>query len=339
MLKNNDSPIFELSMCSLENFHSSFLCWLGNNYKKEFLNLFKEELNNDIDFDKYSDESIEIKTQASDKGCKFDLQIKFINGNKIEHCIIIENKLKSFPNDEQLTKYFDIINKQKGNTNYIFILLSLMKIPLSGKNKDKWKNISYSDLAKKMENQDFYYGKNNDNKDITRYHECLIKDYIFVIKTISNVFSKTINNSFRNKYNFYKEDENKKSELVNIGLRDIYVKFRTSELANYIRKKIDKNSDWKVMYSFSSKDKKGVVDIIIQLKDPNIKFIISIQGTQYRYGFVYLEKKFNKEIKVKREELAKKLKSYWFYDTKNPNKPRIYDGFYGYKPDFIYIKI
>ena len=85
----------------------------------------------------------------------------------------------------------------------------------------------------------------------------MIKDYIFVIKTISNVFSKTINNSFRNKYNFYKEDENKKSELVNIGLRDIYVKFRTSELANYIRKKIDKNSDWKVMYSFSSKDKKG----------------------------------------------------------------------------------
>ena len=56
-------------------------------------------------------------------------------------------------------------------------------------------------------------------------------------------------------------------------------------------------------------------------------------------NFDYLAKMLNSIniIKVKREELAKKLKSYWFYDTKNPNKPRIYDGFYGYKPDFIYL--
>ncbi len=43
-IKENDvnltnSPIYNMSMCSLENFHTCFLSWLGNNYKHEFLEI------------------------------------------------------------------------------------------------------------------------------------------------------------------------------------------------------------------------------------------------------------------------------------------------------------
>lgn len=32
----NKSPIYNLSMCSLENFHTCFLKWFGQNYPQEF---------------------------------------------------------------------------------------------------------------------------------------------------------------------------------------------------------------------------------------------------------------------------------------------------------------
>ena len=34
------SPLYNLSLSSLENFHTAFLVWLGKNYKKEFLSVF-----------------------------------------------------------------------------------------------------------------------------------------------------------------------------------------------------------------------------------------------------------------------------------------------------------
>ena len=47
-IKENDvnltnSPIYNMSMCSLENFHTCFLSWLGNNYKHEFLEILPEQ--------------------------------------------------------------------------------------------------------------------------------------------------------------------------------------------------------------------------------------------------------------------------------------------------------
>ena len=38
------SPIYNLSMCSLENFHTCFLNWLGNKYPQKTLKLFSFHL-------------------------------------------------------------------------------------------------------------------------------------------------------------------------------------------------------------------------------------------------------------------------------------------------------
>ena len=54
-IKENDvnlinSPIYNMSMCSLENFYTCFLSWLGKNYKKEFLEILtNKNYDNNVD--------------------------------------------------------------------------------------------------------------------------------------------------------------------------------------------------------------------------------------------------------------------------------------------------
>ena len=93
-----NSPIYNLSMCSLENFHTCFLSWLGNNYKHEFL----EILTGVHYIDKVE---IKVETQVNyGKNNILDMLITVKNGDNTEY-IVIENKLKSFPTEEQLSRY------------------------------------------------------------------------------------------------------------------------------------------------------------------------------------------------------------------------------------------
>ena len=83
-----NSPIYNMSMCSSEDFHTCFWKWIGNTYKKDFLKVF-------IDKDNLNEDNIEYNDQVSLSGFKLDLEIKYKENNR-EKRIIIENKIKSF---------------------------------------------------------------------------------------------------------------------------------------------------------------------------------------------------------------------------------------------------
>ena len=105
------SPVYNISMCSLENFHTCFLNWLGSIYPAETLKLFLPDKNT--------------------QNIKFKNQVKYANeyifdlcatmGDDDEEFLVIENKLKSFPTEEQLTEYRNVFKDKKAT----FILLSL----------------------------------------------------------------------------------------------------------------------------------------------------------------------------------------------------------------------
>ena len=70
-----NSPIYNISMCSLENFHTCFLKWLGENYSRQFLNVL---LNINIP----KDVNVKFETQVRySKDTILDLQI--INPNPL----------------------------------------------------------------------------------------------------------------------------------------------------------------------------------------------------------------------------------------------------------------
>lgn len=296
------SIIYNLSMCSLENFHTCFLKWLGQNYPKEFLKIFTDKISNNAE--------IIYETQVNyGKNNILDLQIQIKDINSTEY-IIIENKLKSFPTDEQLRRYQECFKNKKAK----FILLSFapkFNIPTG------WKYMSYKELAEKMDGAFSY--KNN-------YDKNLIEDYINVIKTISTAFPSKNTHT----YDFYEENP-----LDELGLKDIYVKYRTSELTDYIRENVN-DSSWYIGYSFHNK--KGTIDMFKDFENPAFKLGLQIEGCQYRYCLITQEGDSSEQARKNRENIARELftNGFWFCKTNNTERGRLYTDFCGYNPDFIY---
>ena len=302
-IKENDvnlinSPIYNMSMCSLENFYTCFLSWLGKNYKKEFL-----EILTDKNYDNNVDIIFETQVNCG-KNNILDMLVTVKNGNNTEY-IVIENKLKSFPTEEQLSRYQECFVGK----NTRFILLSLApKFELP----ERWNYLNYSELAEKMKGKFLY--KND-------YDKYIIEDYISVITQLAEAFPKTSSQ----KYDFY---ENNK--LDEIGLKDIYVKYRTSELASYIEQKLNRN-DLYIGHSFHNK--KGTIDIVKIFEISQISIGIQIENNQYRY-FMNIP---NVSADI-REKIASELfcRGYWFLDTRDTKRNKLYKEFCGYNPDFIY---
>ena len=221
-------------------------------------------------------------------------------------CIVIENKLKSYPTQEQLIKYQNYFKDKKST----FILLSLVpnfEVPKA------WQYISYENLAEKLSHISEF--KN-------QYDEFLITDYINVVKLIANAFPKLSTQ----KYDLY---ENNK--LDEIGLKDIYIKYRTSELCNFI----NKNTNLSVTVDF--RDKQGIINVWCSFENYNITFLIQIQNNEYRYCLIY----GNESENELRESIATILtkNNIWFNNCiENYPKARNYQSkkFCGYKPNFIY---
>ena len=194
------------------------------------------------------------------------------------------------------------------------ILLSLA--PADNIKLPKECKLTYGELAKRMH-------KKFDNKNFSaeeKYNKYLIQDYIKVIEYLAKSFPK--NTSM--KYDFY-------DEKISDELKDIYIKYRTSELSNYI------NENTNLSATDDFRDKQGIVNVWCDFAEYNISFLIQIQGNEYRYCMIYGSESEN-EL---RESFADKLvkNNMWFYNCiDNYPKARNYQSkkFCGYKPNFIY---
>lgn len=89
IIELKSSPIFNLSLSSKELFHSNFIAWICDNYPNEFGNILINKFNLDVE----CKEIISTKREAKN----LDLIIEF---KSIK--LIIENKVKSVPNKDQL---------------------------------------------------------------------------------------------------------------------------------------------------------------------------------------------------------------------------------------------
>lgn len=153
------SPIFNMSLSSKELFHSNFIAWVLETYPKQMAEFFSEKLSN-------VDEITEIQRE------KQNIDISFKLGNTV---VLIENKVKSIANIEQLQKYTD---KFKNEVNKELVLLSLKDSKISDKELKNifWKKLSYKDLLEAFGKLGFQ----------NKYHESLITDYVSFVKAIKN---------------------------------------------------------------------------------------------------------------------------------------------------------
>lgn len=282
----SNSPIFNLSMCSLEDFHTNFLAWFAKNYPKGFLTALN------IKNCSFAKEVVctQRNFTGSKKKIRTDLFIKLSENN----ALCIENKLKSYPTDGQLKEYQEVIDTKYDKGKNIFILLSLAEKPNL---PEGWKYKSYAQLAEEL-------GNIIDTIE-QPYHSELVKDYINVIRELSNVFQEAIKKQDK-KYNFYES----LGGLEEVGLKNIYIKYRTDELCDFIYTNIQNQNINNIWPYNCFNNGKGTIGFEVELEEKKSYIGIQIEGNQYRYFFV----KSNLERK-KREEIVELIKNekLWFF--------------------------
>jgi hypothetical protein len=271
------SPIFNLSLSSLELFHSNLLFWIANNYKNEFGKIFSMFCNTmppDL-------EILDVRREEK----HIDLSFKYSDNQEV----FIENKVKSIPNRQQLLNYSDEHGKDKA-----YVLLSLSE-PVFFKNNTcrlnnaTWHYLSYSKLKEKL--------AEITRQDIDSYHRRIIEDYIVLLKgiiDISNISEPILNETYQ--CQFY--NVNILGPLKEIRLQDIYLKKKAELLAYKIyeillERKIEGLLDYGEQINWNSRDtqiftgsgmtKSGGVLIDLKSKiSSDYALVIQIQDGLYR---------------------------------------------------------
>lgn len=320
------SPLFALSLGGKELSHSNFWEWLIN-IRVDNVNPFVEVFYPEF----YSKKNKFIKVER-EKGHR-DLTIYFEDSTGKRKAIFIENKLKSIPTIEQLKKYEE--NFSEKNIVFEFGILTGIEQTL---HHDNWEFLSYTKIAERI---DIINQVNTLDSHIFN----TIENYTSDIRLISCILLEKLN-EVQNRY-FFESD----SELEELRLEDIYLKFSGSKLCQFIEKElgVEFQTPWgmPVIGNFFN-NKKPTVDIMYNQKvnDEIIGVIgIQIEGKQFRFHsgpvsnysrFDNKEHYFNemkrvgfldnydKSSKLIREKKTSLSKSYCSYTGKIKNNFQIY---------------
>lgn len=275
------SPMQRMSLGSRELFHSDFLAWLFETYPAALKPVFGIELTNCV---------------AEREKYNLDLVIR--ESKQADPVIIIENKVKNYPDKLQLNRYaqkFLKVNKR--------VLLTLMEPSFNPKNlKLPWEIIRYCELSKALK-------KWATSTNIASNHSQYIFDYIALTGNLSIVAREYFDSVQIEKSDFWFRDD-QANHLMEIGFTQSYRKLQAQTFLSAMVKRVQRFAkDKGLLFTFCDEDMpEGSPDYVIVRWDlfnntPCATFVpklgsghndtgfeIQLQGTQYRrltYSNVY----------------------------------------------------
>lgn len=326
------SPLFHLSLTSKELFHSNFLYWLGVTYR----DLFKETFSN-----------LGCRTAAWPEGWTVEREYKAAKSISLDLCVkgpgkngkiylILENKVKSIPNQQQLNRYAAIGNLAD---TCDFILLSLAtdfpdKDQIDANSDGKWIVWNYEDLAAALDKALTSCGGN-----VRPFHKAILEDYIQMVRGLDGLFGHlTVDDDSR--YGYAEDEELREyiNLLKQLRMEDVYEKVRASLLAGRLKQMlkdrfVDRNiaieSGYKIEEIGKSNEKpltkvyvdsgytnkQGVVDAKVKI-DNRYVLTVQIQEKQYRHAIEW----FNTVQDQWEQTQQEKLPSDWFSSTAHGNQ-------------------
>lgn len=276
--KLKTSPLFALSLGGKEISHSNFWEWLINidiDTIHPFIEIFIPK------FYENKNKFLEVKREEGHR----DLTIYYQSSSGENRVVFIENKLKSIPTSEQLKNY--VSNWKNKKFKFEYGILTGINQTLSESN---WKFLSYSCIAKRINNILRNINLESENSNIIRLYS---KDISNIQKLIE--YQVSIDEE---KYTYIAP-----SYLENVKLGDVYLKYKANEMKNYILQQFEKDSflqtKWgmpKVGASFNNK--KSTISIVYTqiINNEELGIIgVQIEGNQCRMhcGFNSIEYKYN----------------------------------------------
>lgn len=245
------SPVCQMSLSSKELFHSNLIAFLieQNNEFANFIledesntecNVFREKMNIDITVER--------------------------NGKKY----LIENKVKSLPDADQLIKYMEKAKKSKAE-DHVFILITLAEPQFKGiKFEYPLKVKTYKEINVFLRNHSFQ----ND------YLDLIVKDYTQLLDILEQLKDASVIKEDDKTLDFSQKDEN---ILKRVRLFDVAQKIRYSSFLEKFKREF--TEAFSLLESCNSTITKslGLVEFnMCLLRNKNIFIGIQIQGKQYR---------------------------------------------------------
>ena len=257
------SPLFYLFSSSKELFHSNFWFWLSTLNKIETLKLFVQELDIEISTITFQRER-QFKNKESKINANIDLVINVNEGLTV----IIENKIKDYPQLNQLARIIDASIDNKNQFKYVLV-------SLFATNKfQSWDNVTYKDISNNIKAENF-----TDNL----YYQSLITDYKELCLNLHN-FTRDKTCSTINIYNFDNSFNPSLFKYLDaLKLRESYLKYRLSHLKQYIESSpiwISYNKQ-NIVIDTSINNKKSTISFKLAIDDSHL-IGIQIEGNQFR---------------------------------------------------------
>ena len=338
-LKN--SPLFQLALCSKELAHSNFGKWLieVNSGDEEhpchpFVKIFIPDFyDNEYEFE-------EVRREEKHR----DLSIHYKDKEGNFKCLVVENKLKSLPTTEQLTKYEKAFKPTFKNEIFAGgILTGIEENLLKQKCLENWKFLSYEKISERIKEICASLKPCTDDdkqENISRILD-IIDMYQSDLHNISELLAESLEET-QGKYITKVKDR----ELQDVRMDDIFLKLHAERVAQEIKGKLDDEKEdltsarWgmpEVDVSFNHK--KATITIIYKEQDYDEhgkpqkeigRLGVQLEGNQFRiYGGPS-----NSNSKLKKTEiLAKEFEGKkWFrqvMDSKlcdKTTKMRLKDG-------------
>ena len=258
------SPMFHFSLHAKELFHSNFLAWLGSD--EELRPVFKSVMIC-LGIDKTFVESWGDNFEVLREKDNFDLVVKSHDGLRDakrrnakpqivpgKWYVVIENKVKSIPNNKQLQEY-----KEKCSDDNIKKLL----LVIFGDAKDLnngWRRVNYTQVCNAL--------KGSLALVTNDYKKAIIIDYIGMVEALVAII-KGVDVSLGSKYLYVPS-----KELNDLRIADLVDKWRAAQIANIIN--IKKGLHCNMGYT----NKQSIIETFIHFNEFAIG--IQIQGKQYR---------------------------------------------------------
>lgn len=213
------SPLFPMSLGSMELFHSNVWRWLMEENKK-YIKVFFENFTTISDNDK-----IEIKREYKHT----DICIEYNKKN-----YIIENKIKSILSEEQLKNYSDIF-KSFENGKYVFPFQT-EAIKISSEKLEKWEPLYYDHILNNISKITEEIKKSEEMPCETIL---IIKEYVKMTQDLITLMKQCIEETYKNMFIVYHKDDEIYKNLEELRIHDIVRKINCELLKNKLNKRLE----------------------------------------------------------------------------------------------------
>ena len=312
------SPLHRMSLGSRELFHSNFLAWLFENFPSAIQACFGKE----IAYPKIYRE-------------KNQLDLLIYDGDT--PTIVIENKVKDYPNYEQLARYGGRPQIASANKYLLTLVKPTFELPKG------WELKTYSDLHDALKSWSEIAPSANDADAFSR-HRSYITDYIEMIGNLAHIANQCFDydNIENSKFWFEKSYED---ELDQIGFKQTYQKFQAAALEIKIREFLEEQlpdtaqvTSWSTIFRNTP-----CVTFEVPTASPTgdeWRLEIQIQGNAYRRLIMGqpIEEMLQENPKNRDEKMEEAIREAGFGDwlLDDLKSPKMRKTFCTYKPNAAY---